>query len=125
MGEGAPPSARHQCASNRAGAALAMEWWIAFTLIVGALCVLMVIGMPIAFAFLAVNIAGAYIFWGGVAGINQMVLAVMGSGANFSIIAGPLFLLIGGVLVRSRIVGRLIGGLAAWRGGVLVGCSSY
>src|SRR5437868_5720110 len=54
-----------------------MEWWMAFTIIVGALCALMVIGMPIAFAFLAVNIAGAYFFWGGVAGLNQMVLAVM------------------------------------------------
>ena len=29
-----------------------MEWWLAFTIIVGALCALMVIGMPIAFAFL-------------------------------------------------------------------------
>ena len=33
-----------------------MEWWVAFTIIVGALCVLMVIGMPIAFAFLARSI---------------------------------------------------------------------
>ena len=54
-----------------------MEWYWAFSIIVGALCALMVIGMPIAFAFLAVNIAGAYFFWGGVAGLNQMVLAVM------------------------------------------------
>src|SRR5262249_61979872 len=108
MGEGAPPSARHQCASNRAGAALAMEWWVAFTLIVGALCVLMIIGMPIAFAFLAVNIAGAYIFWGGVAGINQMVLAVMDSVASFSIMPVALFLLMGGLLFRSGLPARLM-----------------
>jgi len=95
-----------------------MEWWIAFTLIVGALCVLMVIGMPIAFAFLAVNIAGAYIFWGGVAGINQMILAVMDSVASFSIMPVPLFLLMGELLFRSGIAARLMDVLDAWLGRV-------
>src|SRR5262249_24388625 len=118
MGEGAPPSARHQCASNRAGAALAMEWWVAFTLIVGALCVLMVIGMPIAFAFLAVNIAGAYIFWGGAAGINQMVLAVMDSVASFSIVPVPLFLVVGELLFRPGLGARLMDVLDAGLGRV-------
>jgi tripartite ATP-independent transporter DctM subunit len=95
-----------------------MEWWVAFTLIVGALCVLMTIGMPIAFAFLAVNIAGAYIFWGGVAGINQMVLAVMDSVASFSIMPVPLFLLMGELLFRSGIAARLMDVLDAWLGRV-------
>jgi tripartite ATP-independent transporter DctM subunit len=93
-----------------------MEWWVAFTLIVGALCVLMTIGMPIAFAFLAVNIAGAYIFWGGVAGINQMVLAVMDSVASFSIMPVPLFLLMGELLFRSGIAARLMDVLDSWLG---------
>jgi len=95
-----------------------MEWWVAFTLIVGALCVLMTIGMPIAFAFLAVNIAGAYIFWGGVAGINQMILAVMDSVASFSIMPVPLFLLMGELLFRSGIAARLMDVLDAWLGRV-------
>jgi tripartite ATP-independent transporter DctM subunit len=95
-----------------------MEWWVAFSLIVGALCVLMIIGMPIAFAFLAVNIAGAYIFWGGVAGINQMVLAVMDSVASFSIMPVPLFLLMGDLLFRSGIAARLMDVLDAWLGRV-------
>jgi tripartite ATP-independent transporter DctM subunit len=93
-----------------------MEWWLAFTIIVGALCVLMVIGMPIAFAFLAVNIVGAYIFWGGVAGLNQMVLAVMDSVASFSIMPVPLFLLMGELLFRSGIAARLMDVLDAWLG---------
>jgi tripartite ATP-independent transporter DctM subunit len=95
-----------------------MEWWVAFSLIVGALCVLMTIGMPIAFAFLAVNIAGAYIFWGGTAGINQMVLAVMDSVASFSIMPVPLFLLMGELLFRSGIAARLMDVLDAWLGRV-------
>jgi tripartite ATP-independent transporter DctM subunit len=95
-----------------------MEWWVAFLLIVGALCLLMTIGMPIAFAFLAVNIAGAFIFWGGVAGINQMVLAVMDSVASFSIMPVPLFLLMGELLFRSGIAARLMDVLDAWLGRV-------
>ena len=95
-----------------------MEWWVAFSLIVGALCVLMTIGMPIAFAFLAVNIAGAYLFWGGTAGINQMVLAVMDSVASFSIMPVPLFLLMGELLFRSGIAARLMDVLDAWLGRV-------
>lgn len=95
-----------------------MEWYWAFTFIVGALCVLMVIGMPIAFAFLAVNIVGAYVFWGGVAGLNQMVLAVMDSVASFSIMPVPLFLLMGEILFRSGLAARLMDVLDAWLGRV-------
>ncbi len=89
---------------------------MAFTIIVGALCALMVIGMPIAFAFLAVNIAGAYFFWGGVAGLNQMVLAVMDSVASFSIMPVPLFLLMGEILFRAGLAARLMDVLDAWLG---------
>ena len=91
---------------------------MAFTIIVGALCALMVIGMPIAFAFLAVNIAGAYFFWGGVAGLNQMVLAVMDSVASFSIMPVPLFLLMGEILFRAGLAARLMDVLDAWLGRV-------
>jgi TRAP-type mannitol/chloroaromatic compound transport system permease large subunit len=93
-----------------------MEWWVAFTIIVGGLCALMVIGMPIAFAFLAINILGAWFFWGGVAGLNQMVLAVMDSVANFSIMPVPLFLLMGEVLFRAGLAARLMDVLDAWLG---------
>src|SRR5262245_7477178 len=95
-----------------------MEWWVAFLLIVGALCVLMTIGMPIAFAFLAVNIVGAWLFMGGTAGVNAMVLAVMDSVASFSILPVPLFLLMGELLFRSGIAARLMDVLDAWIGRV-------
>ena len=93
-----------------------MEWWLAFTIIVGALCVLMTIGMPIAFAFLAVNIVGAWYFWGGVAGINQMVLAAMDLVSSFSIMPVPLFLLMGEILFRAGLAARLMDVLDAWLG---------
>jgi tripartite ATP-independent transporter DctM subunit len=93
-----------------------MEWWVAFLLITGALLVVMTIGMPIAFAFLAVNLAGAYFFWGGTAGVNQMVLASMDSVANFAIMPVPLFILMGELLFRSGIAARLMDVLDAWFG---------
>ena len=78
----------------------------------------MTIGMPIAFAFLAVNIVGAWYFWGGAAGLNQMVLAVMDSVASFSIMPVPLFLLMGELLFRSGLAARLMDVLDAWLGRV-------
>src|SRR5215471_980567 len=93
-----------------------MEWWVAFLWITGALLIVMTIGMPIAFAFLAVNLAGAYFFWGGAAGVNQMVLATMDSVANFSIMPVPLFILMGELLFRSGIAARLMDVLDAWFG---------
>ena len=95
-----------------------MEWYWAFSIIVGGLCALMVIGMPIAFAFLAVNILGAWFFWGGIAGLNQMVLAVMDSVASFSIMPVPLFLLMGEILFRAGLAARLMDVLDAWLGRV-------
>jgi tripartite ATP-independent transporter DctM subunit len=95
-----------------------MEWLVPFMVIVGGLCVLLTIGMPIAFAFLAVNIVGAYLYWGGFAGINQMMLAVMDSVATFSIMPVPLFLLMGELLFRSGIAAGLMDVLDSWLGRV-------
>lgn len=93
-----------------------MEWWAAFLWITGGLLVLLTIGMPIAFAFLAVNLIGAYVFWGGFAGVNQMVLASMDSVASFSIMPVPLFILMGELLFRSGIAAKLMDVLDAWFG---------
>jgi TRAP-type C4-dicarboxylate transport system permease large subunit len=93
-----------------------MEWWAAFLWITGGLLVLLTIGMPIAFAFLAVNLVGAYVFWSGFAGVNQMVLASMDSVASFSIMPVPLFILMGELLFRSGIAAKLMDVLDAWFG---------
>lgn len=95
-----------------------MEWWQAFALIVSALFGLMIIGTPIAFAFLAVNIVGAYIFWGGTVGLGQMVLSIMDSVASFSILPVPLFILLGEILFRSGLASRLMDVLDVWMGRV-------
>ena len=41
-----------------------MEWYEALGLLVGSIIVLMAMGMPVALAFLAANILGAWVFNG-------------------------------------------------------------
>ena len=48
-----------------------MSWWAILIIIFGALIALFAIGMPVAFAFLAINVVAAFIFWNGTAGLNQ------------------------------------------------------
>ena len=42
-----------------------MEWFEALALLLGTIMFLMAVGMPIALAFLAANIIGAWVFMGG------------------------------------------------------------
>ena len=43
-----------------------MVWYYALLLMVGGVCALLMLGVPVAFAFLAINIVGAVLFLGGV-----------------------------------------------------------
>jgi tripartite ATP-independent transporter DctM subunit len=95
-----------------------MDWLVPFLVIIGGLTALMAIGVPIAFAFLAINVVGAYFFWGGEAGLNQLVLSVQDSVASFSILPVPLFVLMGELLFRSGLAGKLIDVLDQWIGRV-------
>ena len=49
-----------------------MEWYLAIALLFGLIISMMLLGMPVAIAFLASNIIGAYVFLGGETGIAQI-----------------------------------------------------
>ena len=49
-----------------------MEWYVAGGLMFGIILALMGLGLPVAFAFLAANIVGVFIFMGGATGITQL-----------------------------------------------------
>ncbi|MBM3354600.1 MAG: TRAP transporter large permease, partial [Betaproteobacteria bacterium] len=49
-----------------------MSWEAAAWLLLGGSTALMFLGLPVAFAFLAINLAGAAIFLGGEAGMMQL-----------------------------------------------------
>ena len=72
-----------------------MLWWEAALLLVGGLVALMVIGVPVAIAFLAVNILGVLIFMGGMAGVDQLVANASGALTTFTLVPVPLFMIMG------------------------------
>ncbi len=94
------------------------EWWLVLIVIFGALIVLLAIGVPVAFAFLAINVVGVYVFWNGLAGFNQLVLSISTSVAHFSILPVPLFILMGEVMFRSGIASKQMEVLDSWFGRV-------
>ncbi len=80
-----------------------MEWAPALFLLLGTLIMLMVTGLPVAFAFLGVNIIGAIVFLGGEIGLDQMVRNTVASVSNFSLAPIPLFLLMGEILFQTGV----------------------
>lgn len=94
------------------------EWWVVLLVIFGALMLLLAIGMPVAFAFLSINVVGVFVFWNGFAGFNQLVLSVSKSVTHFSILPVPLFILMGEVMFRSGIASKQMDVLDSWFGRV-------
>lgn len=80
-----------------------MEWAPALFLLLGTLIALMVTGLPVAFAFLGVNIVGAIVFLGGDIGLDQTVRNTVASVSNFSLAPIPLFLLMGEILFQTGV----------------------
>ncbi len=85
-----------------------MEWQAALALMLGCLFALMLVGVPVAFAFLGVNLLGAWIFLGGEAGLGQLVRNSVGSISSFSLTPIPLFVLMGEVLFHTGLAFKAI-----------------
>ncbi|MEE2956293.1 MAG: TRAP transporter large permease subunit [Pseudomonadota bacterium] len=95
-----------------------MEWWEAFLMIMGSLFVLMFIGMPVAFTFLVVNVVGAYIFFGGIPGMLQLVIQISESLSTFTLVPVALFLVMGEIMFHSGIGISLLDALDKWFGSI-------
>jgi tripartite ATP-independent transporter DctM subunit len=85
-----------------------MDWLSALTLLLGLLLVFMAIGLPVAFAFFAVNIVGALVFLGGEAGLSQLARNAMASLTSFTLAPIPLFLLMGELLFHTGVAFKAI-----------------
>ena len=70
-----------------------MEWWVILIFILCATLLLFLIGLPVAFSFMLVNIIGFYIFGGGEAGLRQLVLSMYTSVTKFTLLPLPLFII--------------------------------
>lgn len=100
-----------------------MEWYEALAILLGSILALMAVGMPVALAFLAANIVGAWIFMGGERGISALLNNGLGSLTSFALVPIPLFLLMGEIFFHTglgarmfnaidRLLGRLPGRLS-------------
>ncbi len=109
-----------------------MGWEAALALRLGTLILQMLLGLPVAFAFMGVNLLGAWVFLGGEAGLELMVRNTFAAVSNFALAPIPLFLLMGETLFHigvahkaidaidrliARVPGRL--GVVAVSGGVV------
>ena len=95
-----------------------MEWYMVMLLILGPLLLLMALGLPVAFAFLSVNIVGAYILMGGTSGFSQVVLNTVDALTSFTLVPIALFMIMGEVMFQSRIAVDLMDTLDKWFGKV-------
>lgn len=93
-----------------------MEWYVTLTIILVPLFALMLAGLPVAFAFLAINLVGSYILMGGFSGIEQLVLNTVGSVTSFTLIPIALFMIMGEAMFRSGIAIDLMDTLDKWFG---------
>lgn len=84
-----------------------MEWYEALALLIGVIVFLMAMGMPVALAFLAANIIGAWVFMGGERGIGQLLNNGLGSLTKFALVPIPLFLLMGEIFFHTGLGGRM------------------
>jgi TRAP-type C4-dicarboxylate transport system permease large subunit len=80
-----------------------MGWEWLLIMIFGVLIILMATGMPIAFSFMIINVIGVYVFFGGVAGLEQMILSMSTSLTTFVLLPVALFILMGELLVHSNV----------------------
>jgi tripartite ATP-independent transporter DctM subunit len=84
-----------------------MEWYEALALLLGTILALMAVGMPVALAFLAANIVGAWVFMGGERGVSQLLNNGLGSLTSFALVPIPLFLLMGEIFFHTGLGGRM------------------
>lgn len=83
-------------------------WELLLALMGGALVFLMAIGVPVAFAFLALNLVAAWFILGGMPGINLLVLNATESIGTFVLVPIPLFVLMGEILLATGLATRAI-----------------
>ncbi len=88
-----------------------MSWQAAAWLLLGGSTALLFLGLPVAFAFLAINVVGAALYMGGEPGLVQLARNSVQSVASFSLTPIPLFILMGEVLFHTGLAVKVIDGI--------------
>ena len=94
-----------------------MTWWLAACVLFGSLTALFAAALPAAFAFLGINIIGAWVWLGKDAGLIQLVRNGVTSISSFSLTPIPFFILMGEVLFHTGVAMKAIDAIdrVIWR----------
>ena len=93
-----------------------MEWWLIISLLFGGMVFLLLTNIPIAFAFLVVNMVGAYFFLGGLPGLVGVVTGAFTSITTFTLLPVPFFILMGELIFHSGLGLNAVNVLDKWLG---------
>src|SRR5436189_4167273 len=89
-----------------------MSWIEGSILLFGGLVAVMGLGLPVAFAFLVLNVIGAILFLGGEPGLAQLARNAVQSITSFSLTPIPFFVLMGEVLFHTGVALKAIDAFA-------------
>jgi tripartite ATP-independent transporter DctM subunit len=87
-----------------------MEWYFALALMLGSVCLVMFIGLPVALAFFAANVLGTYLFISGDIGLVMMPME-FNNAIKFTFAPIALFLLMGEILLQTGVAFKAIGAI--------------
>ena len=93
-----------------------MEWQLVLLFIFGGLVILMATAMPVAICFMFINMVGMFIFFGGAAGLEQLIVSVYTSLTTFLLLPVALFIFMGELMFHSGIAPLLIETVDKWLG---------
>ena len=93
-----------------------MEWWLVISLLFGGMVFLLLTNLPIAFAFLVVNMVAAYFFLGGLPGLVGVTTGTFTSITTFTLLPVPFFILMGELIFHSGLGLNAVNVLDKWLG---------
>ena len=95
-----------------------MEWYTVLLILFGGMVLLILTTLPIAFAFLVVNLVAAYFFLGGMPGLVGVVTGTFTSITTFTLLPVPFFILMGELIFHSGLGLNAVNVLDKWLGKV-------
>lgn len=93
-----------------------MDWYYLLLIMIAVLFVFLLSGMPVAFAFMALNFIGIYILMGGTNGFMLVVQSAFNILNSFIMAPIPLFIIMGMILFHSGVGWLIIDALDRWIG---------
>jgi tripartite ATP-independent transporter DctM subunit len=88
-----------------------MEWYWALAYLFGTIIVLIMAGVPVAFAFILANLAGVMVFMRGAGGLLQLFDNATDTLSSFTLVPVPLFILMGGLFFNAGLAERVFRGV--------------